>query len=106
MTLGKWQIDAARSSVGFTVRHMVVSKVHGRFMKWTADLVLDPANLIASKVEATIDVTSVDTRDGLRDGYLRSADFFDPAEHPTIEFRGTGIEGGGKKYKVRGDLTI
>jgi len=107
MAAEEWEIDAARSNVGFTVRHMVISKVRGRFTRWRGTLALDWTELSASKVAVTIDVASIDTRDGPRDGYLRSADFFDVEKHPAIAFRSTRIEEvDAKKYRVRGDLTI
>jgi polyisoprenoid-binding protein YceI len=107
MAVEKWEIDTIHSGVGFTVRHMVIAKVHGQFTKWSGILDLDPANLAASKVDVKIDAASIDTRDAQRDGHLRSADFLDAEKYPTIEFRSTSIEEvGAKKYKVRGDLTI
>ena len=107
MAFGKWEIDTARSTMGFTVRHMVISKVHGRFTRWRGALELDLDDLTAGNVAVTIEAASIETRDALRDDYLRSAEFLDPSKFPTIEFRSTRIEtAGGKKYKVRGDLTI
>jgi polyisoprenoid-binding protein YceI len=103
----KWEIDTLHSGVRFTVRHMVVSKVHGQFAKWSGTLELDRSNLPASKVAVQIDAASIDTRDPQRDGYLRSADFLNAEKHPIIEFRSTRIEeAGAKRYKVRGELTI
>jgi polyisoprenoid-binding protein YceI len=107
MAVEKWEIDTVHSSVGFTVRHMVIAKVHGQFTKWSGTLELDSANLTASKVEVKIEAASVDTRDAQRDGHLKSADFFDVEKNPYLEFRSTRVEDvGGKKYKVHGDLTI
>jgi polyisoprenoid-binding protein YceI len=107
MALEQWQIDTARSAVGFTVRHMVISKVHGRFTRWSGTLELDLDNLSTSKVSSILEASSIETRDALRDDYLRSADFLDPEKHPHLEFRSTRIEKvGAKKYEIRGDLTI
>jgi polyisoprenoid-binding protein YceI len=107
VTLEKWEIDTVHSSIGFTVRHMVIAKVHGLFTRWTGTLELDTLNLRASRVEVKIDASSVDTRDGQRDSHLRSRDFFDVENYPLITFRSTSIEeAGDKKYRVRGDLTI
>jgi len=103
----KWEIDAVHSRIRFMVRHMVIAKVHGQLTKWSGTLELDPSKLTASKVEVKIDAASIDTRDPVRDAYLRSADFLDVEKYPTMEFRSTRIEEArAKKYKVRGDLTI
>jgi polyisoprenoid-binding protein YceI len=103
----KWEIDAAHSGVRFTVRHMVIAKVHGQFTRWSGTLELDPSNLTASKVEVKIDAASIDTRDAARDAHLRSAEFLDADKYPTMDFRSTRIEEArAKRYKVRGDLTI
>ena len=86
---------------------MVIAKVHGQFTQWSGTLELDTLNLAASKVEVKLEAASVDTRDGPRDVHLRSADFFDVAKHPYLEFRSTRVEqAGAKKYKVYGALTI
>jgi polyisoprenoid-binding protein YceI len=107
MATEKWEIDTVHSGVAFTVRHMVIAKVHGQFTKWTGTLDLDTTNLSLSKVEVKIEAASIDTRDAQRDGHLRSADFLDAEKYPHIEFRSTRIEEvGGKKYKVHGDLTV
>ena len=102
---GTWALDATHSSVGFTVRHMMVSKVRGRFTDYTADIVTaeDP---LRSTVNATIQMASIDTGDEGRDGHLRTNDFFDIEEHPTMTFRSTGITGSGTDYELTGDLTI
>jgi len=107
MAVEKWEIDTVHSGVGFTVRHMVIAKVHGQFTKWSGTLAFDPKDLAASKVEVKIEASSIDTRDPQRDGHLRSADFLDVEKHPYLEFRSTRVEeAGANKYKVRGDLTI
>ena len=102
---GTWTLDAAHSSVGFTVRHMMVSKVRGKFTDYTADIVTgtDP---LQSKVDATIQMASIDTGDEGRDGHLRTNDFFDIEQFPTMTFRSTGVTRSGSDYKLAGDLTI
>jgi polyisoprenoid-binding protein YceI len=102
---GTWAIDSAHSSVGFTVRHMMVSKVRGKFTDFTADIVT-AENPLDSTVNATVQMASVDTGDGNRDEHLRTNDFFDIDHHPEMTFTSTSIAGSGSDYKVTGDLTI
>ncbi len=106
MAVQKWSIDTIHSTVGFTVRHLVVSKVHGLFTKWQGALEIDGDDLTTAQVEATIEVASVDTREAARDGHLRSPDFFDAANFPQITFKSTKVEKAGDDYKLLGDLTI
>ena len=102
-----WNIDTAHSEVTFSVKHMMVSKVTGSFNIFKGALEIDENNLDASWVEAEADTNSIDTRDERRDGHLRSADFFDAAQHPTIVFKSKKIEKkGNNEYKVLGDLTL
>ena len=102
---GTWDIDAAHSTVGFSVRHMMVSKVRGYFREFSGELVTaeDPT---ASTVEATIDMDSIDTRQEQRDAHIRSADFFDVGNHTVMTFRSTAVRTDGADWTVAGDLTI
>ena len=102
---GTWDIDAAHSTVGFSVRHMMVSKVRGYFRTFSGVLVTaeDPT---ASTVEATIDMDSIDTRQEQRDAHIRSADFFDVGNHTVMTFRSTAVRTDGADWTVVGDLTI
>ena len=102
---GTWQVDATHSVVGFTVRHMMVSKVRGRFGAFSGTVTTSEDGL-GSSVEATVDMTSVDTGDANRDQHLRTSDFFDVDNHPTMTFRSTGLVGGGEAYELTGELTI
>ena len=102
---GTWTLDTAHSSVGFTVRHMMVSKVRGRFGDFSADIVT-AENPLESTLAATVQMASIDTGDEGRDGHLRTNDFFDIEEHPTMTFTSTSITGSGTDYEVTGDLTI
>ena len=102
-----YDIDPAHSSAHFSVRHMMISNVKGEFAKVTGTVTFDRDNPGASKVEATIDVASLHTRDEQRDGHLKSADFLDAAKYPEIKFVSTGIKkDGNDEYQMTGDLTI
>ncbi|MCU1494782.1 MAG: polyisoprenoid-binding protein [Acidimicrobiaceae bacterium] len=103
---GVYTLDKAHSSVGFVVRHMMVSKVRGLFndFEGTITVAEDPAQ---SGVEATVQIATVDTRDEQRDGHLKSADFFEVEKFPTMTFTSTKVvPDGGDDWKVQGDLTI
>jgi polyisoprenoid-binding protein YceI len=103
---GTWDIDAAHSTVGFSVRHMMVSKVRGYFTRFSGEVVTaeDPAQ---SSVTATIDMDSIDTRQEQRDAHIRSADFFDVGNHTVMTFRSTRVLGtDGGDWTLEGDLTI
>jgi polyisoprenoid-binding protein YceI len=107
MARDTWEFDPVHSSIAFSVRHMVIAKVHGRFGKWAGTLQLDEGAPAASRIEARIDAASVDTNDPQRDAHLRSADFFDVERFPDIRFTSTRIEPVGEaRYRVTGDLTI
>lgn len=102
---GTWVLDPAHSEVTFSVRHMMISKVRGTFGLKSATLIA-PENPLDARVEASVDVASVDTKDAGRDQHLRSADFFDAETYPTMEFRSTGVRLEGGDFLVDGDLTI
>lgn len=107
VTNSNWQVDATHSSIGFSVRHMVISKVHGRFTKWTATLALDESDLTRSSVQVSIDAASIDTGVADRDNHLRSPDFFDVAKFPTVTFQSKKVEVVAPgELKVTGDLTL
>jgi polyisoprenoid-binding protein YceI len=103
---GKWDIDAAHSEVAFTVRHMMVSKVRGRFDKFEGSIVTGdkPED---SSVTASVDLSSINTNNEQRDGHIRSADFFEVETYPTMTFTSTGIrnfEGDG--FLLDGNLSL
>ena len=107
MAQNQWNIDAAHSGVNFSIRHMVVSKVRGRFAQYTGTLHLDDDDLTRSVVEATIDASSIDTGTPQRDAHLRSPDFFDVEKFPELRFRSKHIEKlDDARYRVAGELTI
>src|SRR5260370_22836577 len=100
---GTWTIDPLHSEVGFSVRHMMVSKVRGKFTKFSGELVT-AENPLESSVAAEIDLSSIETGAEQRDGHLRSPDFFDTENHPVMTFRSTGIRAKGDDYVLDGDL--
>lgn len=105
--MSKWTIDTAHSSAGFSVKHMMIAKVRGTFDRFSGQLTLDDANIARSAVEVTIEAASIDTREEKRDEHLRSADFFDVANHPQLTFRSTAVrESADGELTVTGDLTI
>jgi polyisoprenoid-binding protein YceI len=107
MALAKWDFDHAHSSIDFTIRHMLVSKVRGRFTKWSGDLQIDEQDWSRSRIAVKIDVASVDTHEPQRDAHLRSPDFFDAANHASIEFQSKHItKKSDDRYELVGDLTI
>jgi polyisoprenoid-binding protein YceI len=101
-----WDIDVGHSAIHFWVRHMVISKVHGRFAKWSGALQLDPKDLSSSSVDVTIEAASIDTQVADRDAHLKSADFLDVAKFPQLTYRSKRIEKAGDGYRVTGDLTL
>ncbi|MGH9581292.1 MAG: YceI family protein [Terriglobales bacterium] len=102
-----WQIDPAHSSANFVVRHLKVSKVRGLFSNLQGTVTLDEKDITRSSVEATIDTSTIDTHEAKRDAHLKSADFLDVANHPTMRFVSKKIEQGSDgELRVIGDLTL
>lgn len=107
MTKAKWNVDTIHSTVGFSVRHMMISNVKGTFNEFDGNIELDPTDLTDANIDFTIDANSVDTRMPDRDNHLRSNDFFDVENHPNMTFKATKIEEKSKdKYDMTGDFTI
>lgn len=102
---GTWDIDPVHSDVAFVVRHMMVSKVRGRFEKVAGELVTGE-NIEDSTVTATIDASSLSTGNEQRDGHIRSADFFEVEKYPEWTFRSTGLAAKGDDFVLTGDLTL
>ncbi len=107
MAANTWQIDTVHSGINFSVRHLIVSKVRGRFTKWSGTLQIDEANSAASRVDVRIDAASIDTNDPQRDAHLRSGDFLDVEHFPEIAFTSTRVERvNDDEIRITGDLTI
>ena len=101
-----YEIDPAHSSAHFSIRHMMISNVRGAFSGLKGTVSYDPNNLSSSRVQAEIDTATINTLDEKRDGHLKSPEFLDVAQYPTIKFQSTKIEKDGDGLKVTGDVTI
>jgi len=102
---GTWDLDPSHSEVAFSVRHLMLAKVRGRFATFSGSFVTAD-NPLDSQVEAVVDLSSIDTNSADRDAHLRSADFFDVDQHPTMSFRSTGIRADGHDWVVDGELSL
>jgi polyisoprenoid-binding protein YceI len=102
-----WEIDGSHSQIGFNVKHMMVSTVHGQFKKAKGTLDIDDKNLEKSTINVEIDAASIDTNDPKRDAHLRSSDFFDVEKFPALTFKSKKVKAlGGGRAQALGDLTI
>ncbi len=102
---GTWNVDIAHSEVGFSIRHLMISKVKGKFERFDATFVT-AENPLDSTVTASAEVASITTNEPNRDAHLRTGDFFDAEAHPTIDFVSTGVRVEGGDFKVDGNLTM
>jgi polyisoprenoid-binding protein YceI len=107
VSISTWNIDPVHSTAQFKVKHMMISNVKGEFTSVTGSLELNNNDITKSKVEASIDATTINTRDSQRDAHLKSADFFDVQKFPAISFKSTSIsQQTPGELTVTGDLTI
>jgi polyisoprenoid-binding protein YceI len=104
--LAIWSADPVHSSIGFSVRHLVVSKVRGKFGRWTGSIRMDEHDLAATQVDVSIETASVDTGVEQRDNHLRSADFFDVEKFPAMTFKSTRVEKKDGELHLHGSLTL
>lgn len=107
MTKIKWAVDAAHSSIEFSIKHMMIANVKGTFNQYEATIEADPSDLTTANIQFNIDLASIDTRNTDRDNHLRSGDFFDVENNPKMTFVSTSIE---KKrddeYQLTGDVSL
>jgi len=101
---GTWDIDPLHSEIGFSVRHLMVSKVRGRFTRFTGSYTTRPSPL-ESSAEATIEMSSIDTNNPTRDDDLRSKNFFEVDQYPQMTYRSTGVRMDGEQVILDGELT-
>mgnify|MGYP001032092666 CR=1 FL=1 len=105
--LARWEIDPVHSEIAFSVRHLMVATVRGRFNQFHGLVEFDPAQPERGRVEVTIDAASIDTRNEQRDNHLRSSDFLDVGRYPVITFVSKSIEAlGDNRFRVVGDLAL
>jgi polyisoprenoid-binding protein YceI len=102
----RYQIDPAHTQIGFSVRHLVISNVQGKFNEFSGTILYDGQDTTKSSVSVTIKAASIDTGVEQRDSHLRSADFFDAAKYPEVTFQSTRIEKRGEGYVALGTLTM
>jgi polyisoprenoid-binding protein YceI len=103
----RWELDGSKSRLGFSLRHIVVSEIQGRFGKWDAEMFFDPDDLTRTRIRVWIDVESVDTDSAERDAHLRSAEFFDAEQFPRAEFTSTeAVRRKDGEATVKGELTL
>lgn len=102
----RWNIDGSHSTAEFSVRHLMITNVKGRFGTLSGTVDYDPEKPEASQIDVTIDATSIDTRDEKRDAHLRSPDFFDVEKFPSLTFKSTSVVKTDDGFAATGDLTI
>lgn len=101
-----YSIDPTHTTVEFVVRHLMITKVRGRFGAVSGSIELEPGSDVPRSVQATIDAGSITTNEPQRDTHLKSPDFFEVEKYPTLEFASTRIEGDAAGFTIHGDLTI
>ncbi|MDQ6840392.1 MAG: YceI family protein [Actinomycetota bacterium] len=106
LTAGTWTIDPAHSEIGFSVRHLMVSKVKGTFKTFEGTVIVPAEDASATSVEVKVDMASVNTGEDNRDNHLRSGDFFSTEEFPHMTFNSTSVTKAGSDFKAEGTLSI
>jgi polyisoprenoid-binding protein YceI len=103
--VGTWKVDPVHSEIAFSARHLMISRIRGRFTQYDVTI-MTSENPLASSVSATIELASVDTGNELRDNHLRSADYFDVENHPAMSYQSTGIRRTRDGWAIDGALTL
>ena len=106
LTTTKWAIDPTHSEILFKVKHLMISNVKGEFRKFQADIETEGEDFTTAIIKATIDASSISTNEDSRDAHLKSPDFFDAAQFPTLSFVSKSLRKAGQDYKLTGTLTI
>jgi polyisoprenoid-binding protein YceI len=101
-----WNIDPTHTQIHFSVRHMMISTVRGKFTQFAGEATIDTEDFSKAAVSATVQVDSINTSEAQRDGHLKSADFFDAEKYPTIQLKSTAVRKKGDSVEVDVDLTI
>ena len=101
-----YKIDGVHSSIGFAIKHLMISTTRGVFTDYSGEIQFDPENLSTFSVDIVIEAKSIDTRNEGRDSHLKGADFFDVVQYPTLKFQGKELVKNGNGYDLTGDLTI
>lgn len=104
--MATWTIDTAHSEIGFKVKHLVISTVSGKFNNFEGSVESAKDDFSDAKINFAADIDSIHTGNDQRDGHLKSADFFDAANHPKLSFASTSFEKSGDDYKLNGNLTL
>ena len=104
--MATWTIDTVHSEIGFKVKHLVVATSTGKFTAFEGTIVTEKDDFTDAKISFSADIDSIHTGNEQRDGHLKSADFFDAANHPKLTFVSTGIVANGSDFTVTGNLTI
>jgi len=107
MSIERWEIDSSHAGIDFTIRHLVISKVRGRFSRWSGTVLVPDGDWARASVDVVIDASSIETGIAARDAHLRSAEYLDVARHPDITFRTSRVDARrAGRLRIAGELTI
>jgi polyisoprenoid-binding protein YceI len=104
--LERWEIDPSRSTLEFSLRHLVIQEIRGRFNRWGGTLIVDRADPSRSRVDVWVELGSLDTGEAERDAHVRSPEFFDVDKFPRARFYSTAVESSDERIRVRGNLQL